>query len=168
MGPGRTTHFQVGATRISFPVYILWGLLVGFYGMFVPNTFRRGGAVLLVRTLAAGATLLAAAMVNPALRPHVDWVFKADQPYTDTSGTRLFVTDSVGWIRNSVNTMMTGGSIWSGLQWDGTTGLTCMGWSVTTFPPTANAGFNTNPGSMLLSAGTTACSSSIPVLCVEQ
>ena len=67
----QTTHFHAGVGLLSFPVGNYWALLVGFHGLVVPNTLRRGVFLAFLSALCALATILVSAGLNPSLRPHV-------------------------------------------------------------------------------------------------
>jgi serine/threonine-protein kinase len=69
--PDRTVHVQLPTALISFPVANYWTALGGLYGMLIPNTRRRGIAMLIALTLVSGAAILAGALGNPALRPYL-------------------------------------------------------------------------------------------------
>jgi serine/threonine-protein kinase len=69
--PDRTVRVQLPPALLSFPVANYWIAFGGLYGIVVPNTRRRGVAMLIAVLLAAGATLAIGALANPALRPYL-------------------------------------------------------------------------------------------------
>jgi hypothetical protein len=69
MSSGRTTHFRVGNSFLSVLTANQWSLLAAAYGLLIPNTLRRGVAVLGLLLLGTLSVIIAAASRNPALRP---------------------------------------------------------------------------------------------------
>lgn len=67
----RITQVQVGPTLISFPMVNNWSLLSVVYGILIPNTWRRGLVVQGLILLGSIATLIAATLANPGLRPFI-------------------------------------------------------------------------------------------------
>lgn len=71
LSPDRITQLQVGPTLISFPMVNNWSLLSVVYGILIPNTWRRGVVVQGLILAGSIATLIAATLANPGLRPFV-------------------------------------------------------------------------------------------------
>lgn len=71
VSPDRIAYFQMPTAQICNPVAMFWGAVGALYGLVVPNTLRRGAAMVAAVVLVSGATVLVAAQENAALRPYL-------------------------------------------------------------------------------------------------
>lgn len=63
-----TTHFKTGVPLIGSPMLSHFTVLAAFYALLIPNTPRRGAAMLAACLLATEGNILVAAWSNPAFR----------------------------------------------------------------------------------------------------
>jgi serine/threonine-protein kinase len=68
-GAGAVFHFAPGGTVLPARLVVSWGLFAVVYGVFVPNTWRRGATVLSLMVVLPLISEVAAAVHNPVLRP---------------------------------------------------------------------------------------------------
>lgn len=70
VSPGGTTHFRIGSAHLSAVHAPQWAMITSFYLLSVPNGWKRGAMILALLAAIPQCVTLAAAIHNPALRPH--------------------------------------------------------------------------------------------------
>jgi serine/threonine-protein kinase len=66
----RTIYLRTGSTILGFFLGNQWAVIAALYLLLIPNTSRRGAIMLAALVAGVGATVLAAAIASPHMRPH--------------------------------------------------------------------------------------------------
>ena len=118
-----------------------------------------------------GAAVRRASQTANAGDGQLDWVFRAKQFYMRPDGTVIGQTTSTALFSFPLqNSFGSSGSFWTGLQSDWRSTIPCNDGNGTSWGAsgTALSGSATAVDSTSISNASTSCSSSLPLLCVEQ